>query len=111
MSRRHPPVRASSAARAAATAAGVGGPEKRSTATVCAGTVMIRTAGSFGSGRLSRVALAGMKKRMRQAPASSHACATGAVIAMRSGRGGRSGACATGAAITIRARPRLAPKM
>ena len=65
----------------------------------------ITSGGSFGTGSVSSVKRAGMKKRIRQAP-SPPCCATGAVIAIRS-----PGACATGAVMAIRSRRALPPKM
>lgn len=72
---------------------------------VAAGTTAIETRGSSGSGRVSRVYRAGMKKRMVQAPAPAASCATGAVMAIRCGP------WATGAVMAMRAAPRLPPKM
>ena len=66
---------------------------------------MIRTVGSFGSGKLSRVALAGMKNCTRQLPAPAAVVATGAVIAILSL------VWATGAVMAMLAALRLPPKI
>ena len=67
----------------------------------------ISTAGSLGTGSVSRVNLAGMKKRMRHLPSAARAWATGAVIAISS----EAGDCATGAVMSMLVLPWLPPKM
>lgn len=59
-------------------------PEKRKTARVCGGNSEMAMSGSFGSGRVSRLFLLGMKNLTRQRPEAASVCETGGVIAISS---------------------------
>ena len=91
-----------------ATVARPASPENRSTAKRCAGSSVIRTRELLGFGSVSRVYLAGMKNCTRHSPSLPADWATGAVMAIVSGR---TAACATGEVMAMLARPWLAPKM
>ena len=78
--------------------------------TVITGTAAIVTRASAGTGRVSGVKVAGMKKRMVQRPSPAASCTTGAVIAIFSASWVVE-AWATGAVMAIFARLRLPPKM